>query len=72
MTDALLALPEVMRQVSLSRASIYRWAKAGKFPRPREIAPDCVRWLQSEITDWMHNLPATDTNKTSRANKKAA
>ncbi len=72
MTDALLTLPEVMSKVKLSRATLYRWEKSGKFPSRRELAPDCVRWLESEITEWMHNLPRVSPNKLSRAGKKAA
>jgi prophage regulatory protein len=70
MTDNLLALDEVMGRVSLCRATIYRWIRAGKFPKSRQLGPDCVRWLESEITDWISNLPTTEPGRGSKADRR--
>jgi prophage regulatory protein len=60
MSDALLTVKEVMARVRLSRPTIYRWMKTGKFPSARVLAPSCVRWRESEITNWIEQLPETD------------
>lgn len=51
-TGPLLRRREVEREVGLSRTSIYDYMKAGKFPRPIEIAPHTVRWIASEVEAW--------------------
>lgn len=33
----------------VSRATIWRWAKEGRIPKPRKIAPGTTRWLMAEI-----------------------
>ncbi len=37
MSDALLTVKEVMARVRLSRPTIYRWMKTGKFPSPLHL-----------------------------------
>ena len=40
-----------------SRASIYRWEKAGNFPQRRQISSNRVGWVESEIQNWMAARP---------------
>jgi prophage regulatory protein len=75
MTDNLLTIDEVMGHVNLCRATIYRWIRAGKFPKSRQLGPDCVRWVESEISDWIRGLPSTEPgrgSKITRGRKKLA
>ncbi|MBS3023356.1 AlpA family transcriptional regulator [Acidiphilium multivorum] len=57
MSEIMLRLPEVIAQVKLSRSTIYRRIEDGTFPRPRALGAGCVRWLQSEIDQWIDTLP---------------
>lgn len=52
-TPRLLRIGEVMDRVGLSRASIYRYAKAGTFPAPRRIGERSVGWLEADIVNWI-------------------
>lgn len=54
MTESILRLPEVMRRTGLSRASVYKQAKLGRFPRPRKITKRASGWLESEVTAWVN------------------
>lgn len=54
--DPLLTLDDVVKTLKVSRQTINRWSKAGKFPRPRTIGRN-VRWLSSEINTWIAKLP---------------
>lgn len=54
--DFLLSRKAVEKQASLSRASIYRLVKAGKFPAPYSLNTGAVRWKQSDITAWQASL----------------
>lgn len=47
-----LTMHEAIEKVNLSRATINRWEKAGKFPAKRYFGSQ-VRWLESEIDEWM-------------------
>ena len=49
----IMRLPEVMRVICLSRASIYRMVEAGSFPRQFKIGTAAVGWLRSEVQAWV-------------------
>lgn len=57
--DYLLPRKIVEKLSGLSRASIYRLIKAGKFPRPVSIGTGSVRWKQSDIIAWQQTLTTT-------------
>lgn len=57
--DLLLPRRTVEQQAGISRATIYRMMKAGKFPHPVSIGTGAVRWKQSEVTAWLQSLTAT-------------
>lgn len=51
--DRYLRRKEVEEMTGLSRSSIYRMMHQGEFPRPYRITQRAVRWLQSDIKQWM-------------------
>jgi prophage regulatory protein len=62
-TDYLLTIAEVSRRIGFQKSTIYARVSAGTFPKPRKLgshpaAP--IRWLSSEITEWMTNLPTAE------------
>lgn len=58
-TDFLLRRKEVERIAGISRASIYRLMKFGKFPRPVSLGTGSVRWRQSDVNAWQASLTKT-------------
>lgn len=58
-TDFLLRRKEVEKIAGLSRASIYRLIKVGKFPAPLNIGTGAVRWKQSDLIAWQSSLTKT-------------
>ena len=56
-TNRLLKLREVKAMTSLGATRIYKMINEGKFPRPRQLGPACVRWLESDINSWILDLP---------------
>lgn len=60
MPDELLRTREVMRMTRLSRTSIWRLERAGRFPRRRALVGPTVAWLRSEVEEWMHSRPTVD------------
>lgn len=50
--DRFLPISKVMDATGLSRVSIWRRVKAGKFPKQVHLGVNCVRWRESEIIAW--------------------
>ena len=58
MTNAILRLPIVMAKVGLARSSIYARISAGEFPKPINLGPRSVGWLEAEIDQWIEDRVA--------------
>ena len=58
MDKTLLSYQEVQEMIGRSRSTISRWGADGLFPAPKEIAPQIVGWLRTDIEDWLGNLPS--------------
>lgn len=43
----------VCRRTGLSRATLYRYVKAGSFPRPIPLGPRAVGWIEAEVEKWI-------------------
>ena len=54
----LLKLPEVIRLTGYSRDSVYRLAKAGKFPQRVKPSTRASRWREDEIQQWIEQHSA--------------
>ena len=55
--------PEILKITGLSRATIVRLEKEGRFPLRRKISRQCVGWLSSEVDQWMTDLPDAQPNE---------
>ncbi len=55
-SERLLRLPELIRLIGISRATIYRYIGNGRLPPPVKLSTRCVAWRASEITAWMAAL----------------
>ena len=53
----LLPRRDVEAMTGLSKDVIYRRMKAGQFPRPRSLGPNCVRWYRGVVRDWARSHP---------------
>jgi prophage regulatory protein len=53
--EQLLRIDRVAALTGLSRTTIDRLERAGRFPRRRRIATREVAWTVSEIEDWLAN-----------------
>ena len=56
--DRLLRRPEVSQLTGLSRATLYRYMRAGIFPTPVRIGPRAVGWPLSDIHTWIEDRKA--------------
>ncbi len=56
-SERLLRRQEVEARCGLSRTSIYRLMREGRFPAPLRVGPRAVRWLETEIEAWLSARP---------------
>ena len=52
-----LRIRQVMQVTGLSRMTIYRLERDGKFPRRRQLSQNSVAWLESDIAAWADSRP---------------
>lgn len=52
MSDELIRLPELLRLVPVTRGTIWRWHRSGKFPRPVRIGGRTA-WVRAEVDAWI-------------------
>ncbi|BCO30640.1 hypothetical protein TspCOW1_07430 [Thiohalobacter sp. COW1] len=43
---------QIADRLAVSRATIWRWSQAGKFPKPVKLAPGTTRWRLSDVERW--------------------
>lgn len=51
----ILKIDEVVQKCHMSRATIYKKAKEGTFPKQIKLSERSSGWLESEINDWIQN-----------------
>lgn len=51
-TGRFLAIRDVVKQTSLSRATIYRMIARNEFPAPIKVSTQRVAWFESAIDAW--------------------
>lgn len=50
---SLLRLPEVMNRTGLSRSSVYLRMKRGDFPKPIQLGPRAIAWVEKDIQEFI-------------------
>lgn len=48
---------EAARYVGLSRPTIDRWRKAGKFPKVLQLGAQAIGWRRSDLDEWLDGRP---------------
>jgi prophage regulatory protein len=54
---SMISKAEVVSRIGLSAPTIWRRVKAGDFPKPRQLTPNRIGWLESEIEEWELSRP---------------
>ena len=53
LSDTYLKRQQIEAKLDVSRATIYRWTKAGKFPAGIHLGENMVRWKSSQVEAWL-------------------
>ena len=59
MTNKFLSKTDIDGMTGLSDVTRWRMEKRGEFPKRRQISPNRVAYLESEILEWMNTRPAS-------------
>jgi prophage regulatory protein len=54
-----LSNPKVNDMTGLSNVTRWRMEKRDEFPKRRQISPNRIAYLESEIIDWMETRPVS-------------
>ena len=52
-----LRIRQVMQLTGLSRMTIYRLERDGRFPKRRQLSQNSVAWLEADIAAWAESRP---------------
>tara|TARA_Y100000310_G_scaffold21159_1_gene20470 strand:- start:2472 stop:2747 length:276 start_codon:yes stop_codon:yes gene_type:complete len=55
-----MTLTEVVDILPVSKATIYRQIRLGRFPRPRRFGAGMSIWITQEVMDCIDNLPVSN------------
>ncbi|MCY4602055.1 MAG: AlpA family phage regulatory protein [Acidobacteria bacterium] len=64
MSTRLLTLRDVMSITALSRSSVYALMAESRFPKPLRVGSRAVRWVESEILDFIASRPRGGSERT--------
>lgn len=53
-TTTILRLPEVEARCAVNRRTLYYWIERDMFPRPINLGPRTVGWLDRDIEAWIN------------------
>lgn len=70
--NRILKRPEVERITGMSSSLIYSKMRDGTFPASRRLGAGAVGWLESEVNEWMENLPVADPGERFAPKRKRA
>ena len=48
----MLNIQELLKNLNLSRTTVFRMEKAGDFPRSHQLSPNKRFWYADEVTKW--------------------
>lgn len=52
MAEIYLSDTQLAARYNVHRATPWRWAQDGRFPKPVSLSPGCTRWKLSDIETW--------------------
>jgi len=60
MPEQLLKLDRVLEMVGFGQATVRRWVAEGRFPQPVRVQGRAVRWVRSEVLQWIQDQVTQD------------
>ena len=51
---------DVLAVLGISKATLWRWRRAGGFPAPIQLGPNTVGWRREDVENWLKTRPSAD------------
>ena len=51
--NRIIRKPELLAQLGVTHTTVWRWEKAGKFPKRLRLGKNACGWLKSEVEAWI-------------------
>ena len=61
--ERMLRLRSVVSMTGLSKSTLYRLIKQGRFPQPLRLTQRAVRWRREEVDEWLSQRPRSGPPK---------
>ncbi|HID3655814.1 TPA: helix-turn-helix transcriptional regulator [Serratia marcescens] len=58
-----IRLPEVLERTGFGKAWIYRLISRGQFPAPIKLGDRAIRFVESEVDEWIDQMIYLSRNK---------
>ena len=68
MEGHLLRTNDVLKQTSLSKATLYRMLGRGHFPVPVRLGGKTIGWWSHEVEAWLEGLPRSEGREIMKRN----
>jgi prophage regulatory protein len=59
-SDRIISIAKVDEMTGLSNVTRWRMEKRGEFPQRRQISPNRIAYLESEVLAWMESRPTSN------------
>ena len=50
-----IRFPKLQEQLGVSRSTIFRWERDGKFPKHIQLGENSTAWIQEEVDAWVES-----------------
>jgi prophage regulatory protein len=57
-TSRIIRKPELLNMLGISDPTVYRWERAGKFPKRLRLGGNSCGWLEEEVNNWIEERAA--------------
>jgi len=58
--DQIFRKRELSERLQISGITIWRWVRAGLFPKPIKLGPNTIGWRECDIDEWLSARAAKD------------
>lgn len=52
-----IRFPTVHEMIGVSKVTLWRWERDGKFPKRVRLGCGSVGWIEKEVADWLATRP---------------
>jgi prophage regulatory protein len=59
-SEKLLRISDLCKWLNVSKSTIYKWVREGRFPKPILLGDNASRWRESLVVEWLDSRPTSN------------